>query len=79
VRDLILELRDIRVGFGTGPDVLAGFSLAVRRGEFVTLVGPSGCGKSTALNITAGLLKARAGTVRFGREPVTRSTPGSAT
>lgn len=29
--------------------------IAVRRGEFVTIVGPSGCGKSTLLNILAGL------------------------
>ena len=26
-------------------------SLAVRRGEFMTLLGPSGCGKTTLLNL----------------------------
>ena len=30
-------------------------SIAVRPGEFLTIVGPSGCGKSTLLNIIAGL------------------------
>ncbi len=31
--------------------------LAIRQGEFVTLVGPSGCGKSTLLNAAAGLFE----------------------
>src|SRR5258707_12607746 len=30
--------------------------LAVRKGEFVSLIGHSGCGKSTLLNLVAGLL-----------------------
>jgi NitT/TauT family transport system ATP-binding protein len=45
-------------------------SLAVRRGEFVTLVGPSGCGKSTLLNMTAGLFEPTAGEVRYDGAPV---------
>jgi NitT/TauT family transport system ATP-binding protein len=39
-------------------------SLAVREGEFVSLVGPSGCGKSTLLNIVAGLVPKSSGRVR---------------
>jgi NitT/TauT family transport system ATP-binding protein len=47
-------------------------SMAVRRGEFVSLLGPSGCGKSTLLKAIAGLVKPTAGhiarseTVRAG-------------
>jgi NitT/TauT family transport system ATP-binding protein len=44
---------------------LASVDLALREGEFVTVVGPSGCGKSTLLRIIAGLLPASAGTVRL--------------
>jgi NitT/TauT family transport system ATP-binding protein len=43
--------------------------LAVREGEFLTVVGPSGCGKSTFLHILGGFIKADAGHVRVeGRE-----------
>ncbi len=40
-----------------------GLSLAVERGEFVTLLGPSGCGKTTTLRAVAGFVKATAGTI----------------
>ncbi|HEY7679829.1 MAG TPA: ATP-binding cassette domain-containing protein, partial [Terriglobia bacterium] len=30
---------------------LAGISLAIQRGEYVSIAGPSGCGKSTLLSI----------------------------
>lgn len=56
--------------------VLEDINLTLNEEEFVALVGPSGCGKSTLLNITAGLLPATRGSVRFidvpeeeGREP----------
>ncbi|MGV3494708.1 MAG: ABC transporter ATP-binding protein [Ramlibacter sp.] len=52
-----------------GHPVLKNIDLAVRRGEFVSLIGHSGCGKSTVLNIVAGLLKASSGGVIVdGRE-----------
>jgi nitrate/nitrite transport system ATP-binding protein len=42
---------------------LTGIDLAIRKGEFVTLIGHSGCGKSTLLNLVAGLLKPSEGTI----------------
>jgi NitT/TauT family transport system ATP-binding protein len=49
----------------SGPvEALAGISLSVGAGEFVSLVGPSGCGKSTLLRIVAGLRPATEGAVR---------------
>ena len=46
-------------------------TLAIGRGEFVSVVGPTGCGKSTLLNIAAGLLPPSAGRVRvFGSDLV---------
>jgi NitT/TauT family transport system ATP-binding protein len=42
---------------------LDGISLAVRPGEFLTLVGASGCGKSTLLNLVSGLDQPTSGSV----------------
>jgi NitT/TauT family transport system ATP-binding protein len=67
----LLHIDDVSVRFGGARDVLAGLSLTVQAGEFVTLLGPSGCGKSTLLNLTAGTLRPRQGTVTFDGRPVT--------
>src|SRR5205807_2184613 len=53
--------------FSSGVVALDNLDLAVRPGEFLTLLGPSGCGKSTALRIIAGLSEPSAGTVEWGR------------
>ncbi len=45
-------------------------SLAVRVGEFVSVVGPTGCGKSTLLNVAAGLLAPSAGRVLVDGAPL---------
>jgi len=50
---------------------LAGFSLTVTGGEFVSIVGPSGCGKSTFLNVVLGLIKQDSGTLELHGKPIT--------
>src|SRR5438445_6902663 len=42
---------------------LANVSLAIEKGEFVSIIGHSGCGKSTLLNIVAGLSQPSTGAV----------------
>ena len=71
-----LELNRITVTFQS-PDApaqrytaVADATLAVRTGEFVSVVGPTGCGKSTLLNIGAGLLEASSGEVSVFGEPL---------
>ncbi len=49
---------------------LAGISLEIRAGEFITIVGQSGCGKTTLLKILAGLLQRSAGSVTLRGQPV---------
>jgi NitT/TauT family transport system ATP-binding protein len=44
-------------------EALRGITLAVERGEFISVVGPSGCGKTTFLRIIAGLEQATSGEV----------------
>jgi putative ABC transport system ATP-binding protein len=50
------QLRNICKVYQTGTvetTALAGITLDIREGEFVSVMGPSGCGKSTLLNIVA--------------------------
>jgi NitT/TauT family transport system ATP-binding protein len=67
-----VRLRDLRRRFmlrGREIDALAGVSLDVSTGEFLSIVGPSGCGKTTMLRIVAGLEAPTGGTVEIEREP----------
>ncbi|MBI2529235.1 MAG: ABC transporter ATP-binding protein [Candidatus Rokubacteria bacterium] len=67
----IAELGMVYPGGGGAPvEALRGISLAVGRGELVSIVGPSGCGKSTLLKVIAGLYRPTAGGVWVGGEPV---------
>lgn len=55
--------------------VLAGVDLAIRQGEFITLVGPSGSGKSVLLDIVGGLTEASGGEAFIDTTRVTRPDP----
>ncbi len=71
-----LALHDVACTFaGNGAGrphytAVAGVSLAVGAGEFVSVVGPTGCGKSTLLNMGAGLLAPSSGTVSVFGQPL---------
>ena len=60
----VIVLDGVERRFPSGTRALAACSLAIGRGEFVTLLGPSGCGKSTLLRMIAGLDRPSAGTIR---------------
>ncbi|WP_353475278.1 ABC transporter ATP-binding protein [Salipiger sp. H15] len=61
----MIEVQDIRAGYGDGPDILGGISMQAHAREIVTILGPNGCGKSTLLKTVAGFVTPRAGTVRI--------------
>lgn len=66
---------DLSVTFesrGQSTSALAGLSLAIRDGEFLTLIGPSGCGKTTLLRVIAGVIAPSSGSLTF--EPA--ASPG---
>lgn len=56
-----------RTADGGATIALGHINLAIRAGEFLSVVGPSGCGKSTLLRIAAGLMQPSHGAARaFG-------------
>ena len=65
----LIELRDIVVRRGRRT-VLDVPTLAVRRGEIMTVIGPNGAGKSTLAGTLALLERPAAGTVLLGGRPV---------
>jgi len=52
---MLLALRGVGKVFSNGVTALSDVNLAIREGDFLSLLGPSGCGKSTALRLIAGL------------------------
>ncbi len=72
---LAVSLRAVTKAYDNGVMALGPLDLAVRKGDFVSLLGPSGCGKSTALRLIAGLSAPTSGTVRVARHDGT-ARPG---
>ena len=57
----------IQAGYGDF-QALFGVGLRVEPGEAVGVVGPNGAGKTTLLRVISGLIRPRAGTLRFGEQ-----------
>jgi spermidine/putrescine transport system ATP-binding protein len=57
-----VELIELEKNFGE-QEAVKRISLAVKQGEFLTLLGPSGCGKTTTLRMIAGFEKPTAGRI----------------
>ena len=73
----VVELRGVDKVFGGGDQpattALEGIDLAIRAGEFLSLIGPSGCGKSTLLRIIGDLTAPSRGTVVVNGKPADRA------
>ncbi len=70
----VAELAGVGKRFGDKV-VLPPLDLAIRPGEFLTLLGPSGCGKTTIIRILAGFTPPDSGVVLIGGRDVTALPP----
>ena len=68
----LLEVQNLEVNYGV-IRALKGISFKVNKGEIVSLIGANGAGKTTTLHTITGLVHAKAGTVMFNGEDITRS------
>lgn len=77
--EVVLEAQGLRIGFGSGPAIVDGIDLAMRRGTMTCLVGESGSGKSLTALALMQLLPptARMEAQRLQIGGVSRETDGS--
>jgi branched-chain amino acid transport system ATP-binding protein len=70
----MLEVTELQVAYGAAP-ALWDVSLDMHAGELLCVVGPNGAGKTTLINTLAGMLRARAGRIRFEGHDITQLAP----
>jgi ABC-type branched-subunit amino acid transport system ATPase component len=70
----MLEIEGLEASYGD-VRVLSSVSVTVGRGEIVALLGPNGAGKSTLLGCVAGLVRPRAGVIRWEGHDLRTTTP----
>jgi len=71
----VVEVLSADKVFADGTRALQPVELAIRPGEFITLLGPSGCGKTTTLRMIAGLIEPTSGHIYFDEQDVTYLPP----
>ncbi len=70
----LLEVSGLEVAYGH-IEAVQGIAFEVHTGEIRTLVGANGAGKSTTLLALSGLVRAKAGSIRFDGEELLRLKP----
>ena len=69
--DIIIEFEHISKTYGEN-SVLQDFNLAIRKGEFLTVIGSSGSGKTTMLKLINGLSTPTGGRILIGGKDIAR-------
>ena len=72
----LLAVRGLHAGYGD-TDVLRGIDLQVEPGEIVAVLGSNGVGKSTLNRTISGIVRARAGAIRFDGASIERDRPAT--
>jgi branched-chain amino acid transport system ATP-binding protein len=69
-QETLLEVQGLQAGYGD-VQVLWGVDLQVRAGQIACVVGSNGAGKTTLLRALSGMIRPRAGSMRFGGQTLT--------
>lgn len=73
-----IDVRDVSLSYFTPKqetEALRGVHMAIKAGEFISIVGPSGCGKSTLLSLISGMLKPTSGRVLIDGQETSGVSP----
>jgi len=70
----MLEITQLEVSYGA-VQAVKGIDLEVKDGELISLIGNNGAGKTTTLHAISGLLKAKAGSIKFNGQELTVLKP----
>ena len=68
----LLQVNNVDAGYGS-LKVVKSVSFDVNQGEIVTLIGSNGAGKTTILNTICGVVRTRAGSIRFDGRDITEN------
>jgi len=74
--EALLAVQGLHAGYGE-TEVLRGVDLDVGLGEIVAVLGSNGVGKSTLNRTISGILRPRAGAIRFGGAAIEREKPSA--
>jgi branched-chain amino acid transport system ATP-binding protein len=74
--DPLLAVQGLHAGYGEA-EVLRGIDLDVGIGEIVAVLGSNGVGKSTLNRVISGIVRPRAGAIRFNGDAIERETPAA--
>jgi len=72
----LLDVRELCAGYGD-TEVLHGIDLKVEAGEIVAVLGSNGVGKSTLNRTISGIVRPRAGAIRFDGAAIERENPAA--
>ena len=70
----LLDIKDLVTAYGR-IEALRGVTLQVEQGSITCLLGPNGAGKTTLMMTTAGILRPRLGSIRFGGSEIAGAAP----
>jgi putative spermidine/putrescine transport system ATP-binding protein len=73
--DALVRFEEVKKSYDGIAFVVKDLNLAVRRGEFLTMLGPSGSGKTTTLTMLGGFERPTLGRILLDGKPVERLPP----